>query len=88
MSANLKSVGMLFVLVCSAIVPTTGNASGITAEIARSCNALTAKAFPPRQVGNPAAGSAQGSGHDQRAYFNNCVANQTNATSDTGKKAK
>ncbi|MBB4427314.1 hypothetical protein GGD66_005896 [Bradyrhizobium sp. CIR48] len=34
-----------------------------------------AKAFPPRQIGNPAAGSAKGTAKDQRAYFQKCVAN-------------
>lgn len=47
----------------------------ITAELARKCNAFTAKQFPPREPGNPAAGSAKGSGRDQQAYFNKCVAN-------------
>lgn len=50
-------------------------ASAITAEVARACDAAVAKAFPPRQVGNPAAGSAKGSGKDQREYFQKCVAN-------------
>ena len=50
-------------------------APAITAEVARACDAAVAKAFPPRQVGNPAAGSAKGSGKDQREYFQKCVAN-------------
>src|SRR5271169_4625674 len=32
------------------------------AELARKCDALTAKAFPPIEPGNPAAGSTKGSG--------------------------
>jgi hypothetical protein len=51
-------------------------ASAITAELARKCGALTAKQFPPRQPGNPAAGSAKGSGIDQRVYYDKCVANR------------
>jgi len=31
-------------------------------EVAKKCDALTAKAFPPRAIGNPAAGSAKGTG--------------------------
>ncbi|KJC49523.1 hypothetical protein UP09_07055 [Bradyrhizobium sp. LTSP885] len=50
-------------------------ASALTAEVARACEAAVAKAFPPRQVGNPAAGSAKGSAKDQREYFNKCVTN-------------
>ena len=50
-------------------------ASAVTAEIARKCNALTAKQFPPREPGNPAAGSTKGSGRSQYEYFNKCVAN-------------
>jgi hypothetical protein len=49
--------------------------SAVTAEVAKKCVVLTAKAFPPRLVGNPAAGSAKGSAQDQRAYFKKCVDN-------------
>jgi len=51
----------------------TSSASAITVELAKKCEALTAKAFPPRVIGNPAAGSAKGSGVDAQAYFNKCV---------------
>lgn len=50
-------------------------ASAITAEVARACDALVAKNFPPRVVGNPAAGSAKGSPREQQAFFQKCVAN-------------
>jgi hypothetical protein len=43
-------------------------------QVARKCSALTAEAFPPRQIGNPAAGSAKGTGQEQRDYFRKCVA--------------
>jgi hypothetical protein len=49
-------------------------ALAITVEVARKCGTAAAKAFPPRVPGNPAAGSAAGSGSDQRAYYNKCVA--------------
>ena len=61
--------------ICIAVASTTNNASAVTAEVARKCSALTAKAFPPRQIGNPAAGSAKGTGADQRNYFRKCAAN-------------
>nr|WP_249797074.1 MULTISPECIES: hypothetical protein [unclassified Bradyrhizobium] len=50
-------------------------ASAITAEVARACDAALAKAFPPRQIGNPAAGSTKGTAKDKREYFQKCVAN-------------
>jgi hypothetical protein len=36
---------------------------------------LTAKTYPPRVIGNPAVGSAKGSGLAQQEYFKRCVAN-------------
>ncbi|WP_244607761.1 hypothetical protein [Bradyrhizobium vignae] len=54
------------------VAPAT--ASAITAEVARACDAAVAKAFPPRQIGNPAAGSAKGTAKDRREYFQKCVA--------------
>ena len=60
------------------IGPMTGSASAITVEVAKKCQALTAKAFPPRQVGNPAAGSAKGPGKAEQDYYKKCVANGGN----------
>lgn len=51
------------------------SASAITAEVARACEAATAKAFPPRQIGNPAAGSSKGTSKERASYFSKCVAN-------------
>jgi hypothetical protein len=51
------------------------SASAISVEVAKKCNVLLEKQFPPRVVGNPAAGSAKGSGKDQRAFFQKCVDN-------------
>ena len=62
---------MAFVFMAAALMPT--GAKAIDVEVARKCNALLAKEFPPRQAGNPAAGSAKGSGLDQRNYFKKCV---------------
>ncbi|QAU48772.1 hypothetical protein EAS56_26470 [Bradyrhizobium guangzhouense] len=66
-------------------------ASAVTAEVARTCNTAVAKAFPPKQVGNPAAGSAKGSAKEQRDYFNKCVANDgkvDDAPADAPKDSK
>jgi hypothetical protein len=68
-------------------VATTWNAaSAITAEVARKCDALVAKTFPSREPGNPAAGSAKGSGRDEQGYFKKCVANGGRAPNDDMKR--
>ena len=71
-------------LICLAGASIPEHASAITADLARTCKALTTKQFPLRELGNPAAGSAKGSGRDQTAYFNKCVAN--NGKVDDGGK--
>jgi hypothetical protein len=65
-------VGSVFIAVAS----TTNSASAISADVAKKCDALTAKAFPSRVVGNPAAGSTKGTASEERAYFEKCVANE------------
>jgi hypothetical protein len=75
MFGRLKFGCAMTALSCIVLGSAPDRASAITAEVARKCNALTAKQFPPREPGNPAAGSAKGSGRDQHAYFNKCVAN-------------
>lgn len=59
---------------CVMVVLAATNAHAVTVEVARKCNALLAKKFPPRVPGNPAAGSAQGSGTAQRDFYKQCVA--------------
>jgi hypothetical protein len=54
------------------------------AELARKCDALTGKAFPPLEPGNPAAGSTKGSGLEAQAYFRKCIANDGRVDSSTG----
>jgi hypothetical protein len=61
-------------LMCVAVASTPHGASAVTVEVAKRCSALTAKAFPPRVIGNPGAGSAKGSGRAEQAYFMKCVA--------------
>ena len=67
---RLLSAGLLLFVAAG-----MNSASAITAELAKKCQTLTAAAFPPRVVGNPAAGSAKGSGKDARAFFNKCIKN-------------
>jgi hypothetical protein len=67
-----RCTAVLLVTIVS-LMPVT--ASAISVEVAKKCNVLLEKQFPPRVVGNPAAGSAKGSGKDQRAFFQKCVDN-------------
>jgi len=75
MFSNEKVWITLAALFWIVVGPMTDKASAITVEVAKKCDALTAKAFPPREPGNPAAGSAKGSGAAQQAYYKKCVAN-------------
>lgn len=61
-------------------------ASAISLEVAQKCDNAVANAFPSREPGNPAAGSAKGSGRDERAYYKKCVANGGKVT-ETPQKA-
>ena len=81
---KLISAALLFV----AAGPMTNGAVAITAELAKKCEALTAKAFPPRVIGNPAAGSAKGSGEAAQAYFNKSVKNGGKVDDGRSKEAK
>jgi hypothetical protein len=72
---RLRSGYVFLALIFATFASIPGPASAITAEVARKCNALTARQFPPREPGNPAAGSTKGSGRAQYDYFNKCVAN-------------
>jgi hypothetical protein len=83
---SLKFGSTLVALVCIGIGTTSGSASAITAEVARKCDVLTMKAFPPRVVGNPAAGSAKGTGQSEQSYFHKCVANGGNMHGGARKK--
>ncbi|WP_257195719.1 MULTISPECIES: hypothetical protein [unclassified Bradyrhizobium] len=50
-----------------------------------------AKAYPPRQIGNPAAGSLKGTAKDKREYYQKCVANNgkvDDAPAETSKDSK
>jgi hypothetical protein len=87
MFSNLQFRSMILVPVCFAVWAMTNSASAITVEVAKKCEGLATKVFPPREIGNPAAGSAKGSSQDRRNYFNKCVANGGNMDNDAqGKK--
>jgi hypothetical protein len=87
--AKLKLASVFAALIYIAVASTTNNAPAVTAEVAKKCSALTAKAFPPRVIGNPAAGSTKGTARDEQDYFKRCVANGGNIDKDdAGKKEK
>ena len=89
MFTNMKTGSVLVAaLACIAVGSMAESASAVTAQLAKKCQALTAKAFPPRVPGNPAAGSAKGTGQSQRDYFNKCVANGGNMDDDVRKQTK
>jgi hypothetical protein len=88
MFATLKFGGALVALICIAVGATTLKASAETVEVAKKCAALVQKAFPPREVGNPAAGSAKGTGQDLQEYYKKCVANNGNVNEDAPKDQK
>jgi hypothetical protein len=88
MFANLKICSALVASVFIAVASMTNTASAISVEVAKKCNALTAKAFPPTQAGNPAAGSSKGTVQDQRGYFNKCVTNGGNMDDNANKDGK
>jgi hypothetical protein len=75
MFAKPKLMGVVVGLVIITVAPLTNSAGAISAKVAKKCDALTAKAFPPRVIGNPAAGSAKGTGRDEQAYYKRCMAN-------------
>lgn len=62
-----------------ALLPTS--APAIAVELARKCDAALANAFPARIPGNPATGSARGSGREEIAFYKQCVANAGNPSS-------
>ena len=78
MLTRLKGAGALVALMSATLLAVPDPAAAISVEVAKKCRALMANEFPPRVPGNPAAGSAKGSGADQRAYFSKCVANGGN----------
>ncbi len=78
MAANLKFFTALVALIWIGLGTMTIGASAETVEVARKCAALTAEAYPPRVIGNPAAGSASGTGLAEQTYYQKCVANGGN----------
>ena len=87
MFSKVKSVSVSVALICIAVGSTTNGASAVTAELARKCSALMAKAYPPREPGNPAAGSAKGDGPAAQTYYQKCLANNGKVDDNAGTQA-
>jgi hypothetical protein len=83
-----KFLRLLIVFCCLAVGPIGGKASALTLDIAKKCEVMTTKAFPPRVIGNPAAGSAKGSGRDQQDYFKKCVEKNGKMEDDSTTQSK
>jgi hypothetical protein len=62
----------------------TTETPAVSAEIAKTCTKLAAKAYPPRIPGNPAAGNEAGTAEAKKAYFNKCVANGGKVENQSG----
>ncbi len=82
---NLKYV-IAALLLTATLAPTSAEA--VTVEVAKKCNTLMSKQFPPREPGNPAAGSAKGNAQAAREYFQKCVDNGGNMDGGADKSAK
>jgi hypothetical protein len=78
----------LVALICITLILMTNGASAVDVEVAKKCDALVAKAYPPREPGNPAAGSEKGPAQSQRDYFSKCVANGGHMDDDAQKTTK
>jgi hypothetical protein len=72
---NLQSGSALAALVCVAVASMTGSAWAVTAEVAKNCAIQGEKRFPPLVLGNPAAGSAKGTGQGKLNWLIKCRAN-------------
>jgi hypothetical protein len=88
MFTSLRSGCAVLVLICIALGSTLNRAAAVTVEVARQCKALMDKAYPPREPGNPAAGSAKGNGRVAQEYFDKCVTNGGKVDDTASKPAK
>jgi hypothetical protein len=82
--SKVKLVSVSVALICIAVGSTTSGASAVTVELARKCSALMAKAYPPREPGNPAAGRTKGNGLAAQTYYQKCLTNNGKVDDNTG----
>ena len=89
MLKKVRSAGLSALIVCGVLAAVASHgASAVTVEVAKKCTGLMSKAFPPRVVGNPAAGSAKGTPQEVREFYQKCVANGGNVDDTTGTQSK
>ena len=84
MFSNVRSVSVGVALIYFAVGGMTSSASAVTLELAKKCSALMAKAYPPREPGNPAAGSAKGNGGAAQTYYQKCLTSNGKVDDDAG----
>ena len=82
MIATRKMLPIVGALICVTLASMT-SASALTAEVAKKCSALTAKAFPQRETGNPAARRAGKTGLSEQSYFQKCISTEQNGDNAT-----
>jgi hypothetical protein len=85
--SRVNLVTLRVAMICIAVGLTMNSASAVTADLARKCSALMAKAYPPREPGNPAAGSAKGNGPAAQTYYQKCLANNGKVDDNAGGQA-
>lgn len=83
---NLTDGAVALLLATTTLLPI--EAEAIDVDVAKKCSALMAKQFPPREPGNPAAGSGKGNGQAARDYFKKCTDNGGNMDSAPDKNSK
>jgi hypothetical protein len=86
--ANANSRSLCAALIFVAVASNTNNARAVTLEVAKQCNASTAKAYPPRVPGNPAAGNANGTARDVQNYYKKCISSGGKMDNNTGTEGK
>lgn len=87
MFSRVNSVTMSVALTCIAVGLTGNSAAAVTADLARKCSALMAKAYPLREPGNPAAGRAKGDGLAAQTYYQKCLTNNGKVDDNAGAQA-
>ena len=80
---GIRGGAFVLFLAGAALLPTLSQAA-VSAEVAKKCQILKAKQFPPLQPGNPA--TAAGSPQERREFFSRCVTNGGNMDSKPQQK--
>ena len=79
MLTQVKTLSALTIVAAIGLGWLSGSALAASADAAKKCAAEMVSAFPPREPGNPAAGSVNGTTAEQRSFYDKCIANAGNA---------